>query len=77
MSEAEIIKWIVLGLMSVGVWFMKRTLDKTEKDVEEIKSSIQKIKQDYLHKEDFKDFKTELRGMFEEIKSDIRALPKH
>lgn len=77
MTEAEIIKWIVLGLMSVGVWFMKRTLDKTEKDVEEIKSSIQKIKQDYLHKEDFKDFKTELRGMFEEIKSDIRALPKH
>lgn len=77
MAEAEIIKWIVLGLMSIGVWFMKRTLDKTEKDVEEIKSAIQRIKQDYLHKEDFKDFKTELRGMFEEIKSDIRALPKH
>ena len=77
MADAEIIKWIVIGLMSVGVWFMKRTLDKTERDVEDIKDSIQKIKQDYLHKEDFKDFKTELRGMFEEIKSDIRALPKH
>ena len=76
MADAEVIKWIVLSLMSIGVWFMKRTLDKTEKDVEDIKETIQKIKQDYLHKEDFKDFKTELRSMFEEIKSDIRALPK-
>ena len=77
MAEAEIIKWIVVGLMSVGVWFMKRTIDRVEHDVEEVKNNIQKIKQDYLHKEDFKDFKVELRSMFEEIKSDIRALPKH
>jgi hypothetical protein len=48
-----------------------------EHDVEDVKLNIQKIKQDYLHKEDFKEFKTELRGMFEEIKQDIRALPKH
>jgi hypothetical protein len=77
MTEAEVIRWIVLGLMSIGVWFMKRTIDKVEHDVEEVKLNIQKIKQDYLHKEDFKEFKTELRGMFEEIKQDIRALPKH
>jgi hypothetical protein len=77
MTEAEVIRWIVLGLMSIGVWFMKRTIDKVEHDVEDVKLNIQKIKQDYLHKEDFKEFKTELRGMFEEIKQDIRALPKH
>jgi two-component SAPR family response regulator len=77
MAEAEIIKWIVVGLMSIGVWFMKRTIDKVEDDVTEVKRAIQQIKQDYLHKEDFKDFKVELRSMFEEIKSDIRALPKH
>lgn len=77
MTEIELVKWIVVGLMSVGVWFMKRTLDKVERDVEDTKRSIEKIKQDYLHKEDFKDFKVELRSMFEEIKSDIRSLPKH
>lgn len=77
MSEAEIIKWVVLGLMSVGVWFMKRTIDKTEKDVEDVKRSIQQIKQDYLHKEDFKEFKVELRSMFEDIRNDIRSIVKH
>ncbi len=77
MSEAEVIKWVVLGLMSVGVWFMKRTIDKTEKDVEDVKRSIQQIKQDYLHKEDFKEFKVELRSMFEDIRNDIRSIVKH
>jgi len=77
MAEAEIIKWIVFGLMSLGVWFMKRTIDKVEGDVADVKRSIQQIKQDYLHKEDFKEFKIELRSMFEEIKTDIRSLPKH
>ena len=77
MAEAEIIKWIVVGLMSIGVWFMKRTIDRVERDVEDVKFNIQQIKQDYLHKEDFKEFKVELRSMFEEIKSDIRSLPKH
>jgi len=77
MAEAEIIKWIVFGLMSIGVWFMKRTIDKVEDDVNDVKRSIQQIKQDYLHKEDFKEFKIELRSMFEEIKTDIRSLPKH
>ena len=44
MTEAEIIKWIVIGLMSVGVWFMKRTIDRVEHDVEEVKNNIQKAK---------------------------------
>lgn len=77
MTEIEVVKWIVVGLMSIGVWFMKRTIDRVERDVEDVKFNIQQIKQDYLHKEDFKEFKVELRSMFEEIKSDIRALPKH
>ncbi len=77
MNEIEFIKWAVVGLMSIGVWFMKRTLDRVEKDVESCKSDIQRIREDYLHKNDFKDFKVELRGMFEAIQNDIRSLNKH
>lgn len=74
MTELEIVKWIVFGLMGVAVWFMKRTLDKSEERLSTTEKEIALIKANYLHKDDFKDFKSELRGMFEEIKSDIRAL---
>ena len=77
MSELEFVKWAILGLMSLGVWFMKRTLDNMEKQVEENKKAIQQVREEYLHKSEFKDFKSELRNMFEEIRTDIRSLNKH
>lgn len=55
---------------------MKRTLDRLESTQKESAIEIQKIKEDYLHKNDFKDFKGELRSMFEEIRKDIRELHK-
>ena len=67
MTEIEIAKWVVLTVMGIAVWFTKNTLRDLRNDVE-------MIKKDYLHKEDFKDFKVELRSMFEEIKMDIRAI---
>lgn len=33
---------------------------------------IQNVKNEYLHKNDFKEFKVELRAMFEELKRDIK-----
>lgn len=77
MSEIDILRWALTIVLGGFVWFMKRTLDKVEKDMVNTQNDIAKIKEDYLHKQDFKDFKVELRGMFEEIKNDIRALPKH
>ncbi len=77
MTELEIIKWIVVGLMGVGVWFMRRTIENAEKDIRDLHNTVDGIKQDYLHKNDFKEFKIELRGMFEEIKKDLRSLNRH
>jgi hypothetical protein len=77
MTDLEIIKWIAVGLMSLGVWFMKRTLDRVEDDVDTCKKDIQKIREDYLHKNEFKEFKSELKDMFEVIRADIRAINKH
>ena len=67
MNELEIVRWIVISLMGLAVWFFKTTLTKLSQDVE-------MIKKEYLHKEDFKDFKMELRAMFDELKKDIRAM---
>jgi hypothetical protein len=65
--ETEFIKWMLLAVLGGFSWFMKSTLTHMQEDID-------MIKRDYLHKEDFKEFKTELRSMFEEIKTDIRSL---
>jgi len=74
--EYEIIKWVVLTLFSGVLYFMKRTMDLYEHRIDELERTQQDIKKEYLHKEDFKDFKVELRSMFEEIKTDIRELKR-
>lgn len=62
---------------------MKRSIDENDAKIRDLQEShkaivldLQTTKQNYLHKDDFKDFKIELRGMFEEIKQDIRSLQK-
>lgn len=74
--EAEVIKWIILAALGGVSWFMKRTLDLKDQEIKDLQRNVQDIKEKYLHKDDFKDFKTELRGWFEEIKTDIRNLQK-
>lgn len=74
MTEFVTTQWLALGAVSIVMWFLKRTLDKAEERIKTAEESIQSIKIEYLHKNEFKDFKTELRGMFEEIRQDIRSL---
>lgn len=74
--EYQIVEYIVLGALSLVVWFMKRTLDQLETKQTKQDSETQRIKEEYLHKSDFREFKSELRSMFEEIRTDIRDLKK-
>jgi hypothetical protein len=67
MNDQEILKWILLALLGGFVWFLKNTIIQLKADVEMIKSN-------YLHKNDFKDFKIELREMIDEIKISIKDL---
>jgi len=39
-----------------------------------LESELSSVKQNYLPRDDFKEFKVELRGMFEEIRKDIRSI---
>ena len=77
MTEVEFVKWALISLLSLGVFFMKRTLDRIENEQLVVKQELQKVKEEYLHKSDFKEFKLELRSMFEEIRTDIRGLQKN
>lgn len=82
--ELEVIKWIAFTLMGVAIYFLKRTMDQNDRTFIDLRMShvaltleVQSIKNEYLHKNDFKEFKAELRGMFDEIKADIKGLREH
>ena len=77
MSELEFSKWAVLALISSGGWFMKRTIDRAESRIDALEKANQNIREEYLHKNDFREFKLELRSMFEEIRTDLKALQQH
>lgn len=79
--EIEVLKWALIGLLSVSTYLLKRTVDQMDNALKDHKIShaalltdVQNIKNEYLHKNDFRDFKVELRAMFDELKSDIKGL---
>jgi hypothetical protein len=83
MTELEIARWVVYAVMGLAIWFLKRTVDGYDDKFKTIESNrteqskeIAEIRRDYLHRDDFREFKNELRGMFEELKVDIKEL-KH
>ena len=83
-NNTPLYDWIVkafVGLLTLVGFFMKRTLNEHEKKFEQISDTMDRIKTDaehtkvnYLSKDDFREFKQELRGMFDDLKNDIRAL---
>lgn len=77
MAEIEIVKWVITGLLGVALWFIRTMITTTKDDIANLRKELDLVKQNYLHKDDFKDFKVELRNMFEEIKRDIRELKTH
>lgn len=79
--EIEILKWALIALLSVSTYLLKRTVDQMDTALKDHKIAhanlsvdVQNIKNEYLHKNDFRDFKIELRAMFDELKSDIKGL---
>jgi len=85
MDLITILSIIASGSLAVITYFLKRTMDQNDKAFQELKTShialdlnVQnfkaQVRDGYLHKDDFKEFKAELRSMFDEIKSDIKSL---
>ncbi len=71
------IQAIVLTAFGLVIWFMQNNITNTREDIIDLRSELNNVKTNYLHKDDFKEFKTELRNIFNEIKNDIRSLSNH
>ena len=81
MIESTLLLYVLPLVAGLALYLLKRQIDQLDKTLGEhkqmfnsIQSDIQVIRNEYLHKNDFKDFKTELRLMFDELKNDIRGL---
>ncbi len=76
MEYTEFLSLAVGALAGLAMWLMQRTIEQQDGRIKKLEEEQVVIKTDYLHKNDFKDFKLELREMFQEIKSDIKELKK-
>jgi hypothetical protein len=74
MIESTVLMYVLPIVAGLALYLLKRQVDAFEKTLAEHTTELQIIRNDYLHKNDFKDFKIELRGMFDELKNDIRGL---
>lgn len=77
--EIEILKWALIGLLSVSTYLLKRAVDQMDDALKEHKIShtalqldVQNIKSEYLHKNDFREFKVELWAKLDELKTDMK-----
>jgi hypothetical protein len=75
--DAEFLRWALMGLMSLVMYFGKHTIDDLKAAQTALELELQIVKDTRLHKDDFKEFKQELRGQFDEIKQAIRDLKPH
>lgn len=75
----ETMEWAYLGVstaLGIIMWFLKRTITVNETNIENMRRELAEVKLTYLRKDDFKDFKQELRNQFDEVKEMIRDI-KH
>lgn len=72
--DAETVRWFLTGVFGLVMYLIKRTVDSNERRVEGLEKELQDVKMNYLHKNDFKEFKLELREMFSDLKKDISEL---
>lgn len=74
MSEIELLKFLLIGALGVINWFMRKTINKLENNVEELNKEIVEIKVHYLQKEEFTQFRQEIREMFADLRKDIKDI---
>lgn len=76
--EFELAKWALLALLGVAQYFFNRTLNQMDKDnaankikIDALTGDLMNIRKEYLHKDDFKDFKAELWQRFDRLEGNL------
>jgi hypothetical protein len=71
-SVSEIVFSTISGLFALIFFFVRQTIVDMKADIHESRQDLQNVKLNYLHRDDFRDFKDELRGWFSELKQDLK-----
>jgi hypothetical protein len=79
--DTSTLQWIASGVLLIMSYFLKRTVDSYDERFKQHElrfdsqtKELAEIRRDYLHRDDFKEFKEDLREMFNEIKTDIKEI---
>lgn len=72
--ELEFVKWAFLAVLGGFTFMIRRELSLKDIELQKLRDDIQYLKDNKVHKDDLREFKMELRSMFDELKQDIRAL---
>jgi len=67
MTDAYVISFIINGLLSIAMYFMKQSHDATKEQLKEQRMDIAHIKDNYFKKEEFREFKEELWNRFDKM----------
>lgn len=67
MTDAYVISFIINGLLSIAMYFMKQSHDATKEQLKEQRGDIAHIKDNYFKKEEFREFKEELWNRFDKM----------
>lgn len=73
MMDAVTIQYIFSGLLALVFWYHRKQVNDNERHIEQLQRDINNVKLEYIHKNDFREFKLELRNMFEDLKKDIKG----
>lgn len=76
MDNLNLLQILLTGGIGVMVFFFKRTLEEYDSRLQHQQEEINHIKEKFLSKDDFKEFKSEIKSLLQEIKTDIKQLAK-
>lgn len=69
-----VILFVLNVLTGVIMYFMKQTYDGLKQTIQVLQSKQDRFTEDYLKKEDFREFKEELWKRFDDLKVEIRTM---
>jgi hypothetical protein len=82
--DAETVRWLLTAagslITTLGAFIlnsMKNDLANVKTENILLRADLESVKREYMHKNDFKEFKVELKEMFQEFKQDIKESLTH
>lgn len=69
--ELTVLSLVFNGLLSVALYFMKASSDRTQSDITALKVRLEALQKEAHMKEDFNDFKRELWAKLDKLEQKI------